>query len=351
MELYILNKDFEIVGMIDDYISVEWARRYYEPGDFVIKIPATIEMVSLLKSRYFIAREDDDMICQIEKREIITDEDSGNTLTISGRSIEKLLAQRIIWQQSNSQAGETAEEFVRRLVKENVVEPCDEKRKIPGMKLGELKGFHETIEKQITGDNLLTAVTEICKTYGYGFRVTMDESGDLVFEVYKGVDRSYTQEENPYVIFSQDFENISNTSYEYDESTYTNVALVGGEGEGSARKYQTVGDAAGMDRYEMFVDARDISSNEGEIQAEAYNELLKEKGREQIAENTYTENYEGELETGKTYRYKIDYDVGDIVQAENELGISAAPRITEVIESHNGNGHKIVPTFEGWEVQ
>lgn len=41
------------------------------------------------------------------------------------------------------------------------------------------------------------------------------------------------------------------------------VTLVGGEGEGAGRRYTTVGGGSGLNRRELFTDARDISSNVG----------------------------------------------------------------------------------------
>lgn len=350
MQLFILNNEFEIIDIIDSFSSVEWVKRYYETGDFVLNTMATVENIQTLAKRHYISREDDEMICQIEKINIKTSSEDGNEITVSGRSIEKILAQRIVWNQTNSKAGETAETFVRRLVDENAINPSDKRRKLPKLKLGTLKGYTETIDKQITGDNLLKAVMEICKTYEYGFKITMDEEGYLVFDLYKGEDRSYKQDKNPFVIFSNDFDNIANTEYEYDETNITNVALVGGEGEGKQRKYQVTGEGEGLERYEIFVDAKDISSNEGEIGLADYNKLLVERGKEKIAENSFVESYEGEVENTNTYIYKKDYELGDVIQTENEFGMSATPRILEIIESENENGHRIVPTFGTWEV-
>lgn len=45
-----------------------------------------------------------------------------------------------------------------------------------------------------------------------------------------------------------------------------------------------------------------------------------------------------------------DYFLGDVVQVINEYGISAAPRIVEIIESEDENGKSTVPTFSTWEV-
>lgn len=350
MKLFVLNKNFEIVGVMDSYYSIEWVRRYYNTGDFVLKTIANSETVELLKEDNYIVREDDEMIVQIEKKNISTNSESGNDITVSGRSVEKVLGQRIIWTQTNSRAGETAEAFIRRLVEENAINTAEPERKIPNLKLGELKGFQEKIDKQITGDNLLTAVTEICQAYEYGFKIIMNTEGNLEFELYKGTDRSYKQNENPYVIFSDSFDNIINTTYEYDKENFANVALVGGEGEGKERKYQTIGAGSGYGRYEIFVDAKDLSTNDGEITLSDYNKMLQERGKEKISEKALTESYEGELETTKTYIYKEDYNVGDIVQVENEFEIRANPRIIEMIESHNENGYKAVPTFGTWEV-
>ena len=349
MELYILNTNFEIIDFIDTYKSIEWVKRYYDTGDFVLDTVADLKTVKSLQRRNFIVREDDERIMMIEKVTISTSAENGNTINVSGRSIEAILGRRIVWKQTNSKSSETAEAFIRRLIDENCINPSDTKRKIPKLKLGTLNDFTEKIEKQVTGDNLLTVVIEICQAYGYGFKITMDSEGNLVFDLYKGTDRSYNQQENPYVIFSRDFDNISNTEHEYDETSMCNVALVGGEGEGTDRRYQSIGDYEGFERYELFVDAKDISSNNGEIDAAAYNNLLIERGNEKIAESAMTESYAGEVENTNTYVYKVDYDLGDIVQIVEEYG-EATPRIIEIIESDNENGYRIVPTYGTWEV-
>ncbi len=351
MELYILNRKFEIIGIIDSYNSVEWVRRYNETGDFILTTiaetgteaePGTIEM---LKEGNFIAREDDVMIVEIEKKIITTTKEKGDKITVSGRSIEKILGQRIIWSQTNTKSNETVEDFLGRLIDENAINPTNKKRKIPYLKLAKKKGFANTIEKQITGENLLKAIEEICKTYNYGFRVIMNEDGFLEFELYEGIDKSYEQNVNSYVVFSDEFDNLAKTEYEYDKEDFANAALIGGEGEGSARKYQTIGESEGLERYELFVDAKDISSNNKEVADTEYNKMLLQKGNEKIKEKAIIETFEGETETTNMYKYKEDYDVGDIVQVENKYKMSANARITEIIESDNENGYKIVPTF------
>lgn len=350
MEFYVLNRDFEIIKFIDSFISLIWVKRYFDTGEFVLNINADIKNIRALQKKHYLVREDDEQICIIEKIKINSSVSESSNITVSGRSIESILSRRIIWNQTNAKTNETVEAFIRRLVTENCISPADPKRKIDKLILGKLKGFTEKISIQKTGDNILTAIIEICKTYSYGFKITMNEEGYLVFDLYKGIDRSYQQNENSYVVFSSEYDNLLNTEYEYDESNIANVALIGGEGEGVDRKYQSIGNYEGLDRYELFVDSKDISSNEGKISESEYNALLIERGEEKIAEHMLTESFTGQTENTKTYLYNKDYFLGDIVQIEDNYDLSASPRIIEIIENEDEKGYKIVPTYATWEV-
>lgn len=350
MNLFILNPQYEKVAYFDSYKSLEWAERYNESGDFVFSIAATPETTETIKKRMILQREDTGRICIIESIDINLTQGE-NILTAKGRGAESVLARRVIWTQTVSNSSETAEDFIRRLITENAINPTIIERKIPELILGERQGFTDVISMQITGDNLLTAISNICKIYNYGFRIILNTQNKLEFQLYKGVDRSYNQSALPYVVFSDTFDNLMETEYQTNETNYKNVALIGGEGEGTARRYQTIGEAAGLDRYELFVDAKDISSNEGEIVEADYNKLLQERGKEKLSECETVEEYSGLIDTVNTYVYRQDYNLGDVVQIENQIGIRATPRITEVLESQNENGYKIVPTFGDWRAE
>lgn len=348
MQFNILNKNLELVGVMDCFKSAIWAPRYYDVGDFELYVSASSESLELLQMDYYVTREDDEMVCIIEKPNIVTDDDGGKFLICTGRSIQNLLSRRIVWQQTNLNG--TVEDCIRRLINENVITPEISDRRIPGFILGPVQGFTERMEMQVTGDNLLEVVTKLCKTYGYGFKITLDEKRQFVFQLYKGTDRSYNQTENPYVIFSPDFDNLLTVDYSADKSNYKNVALVAGEGEGTARKTAIVGDASGIRRYEYFVDARDLSTNNGEISEDTYNVQLTERGIENLSTLGIQELFSGSIAPDVNYAYKQDYNLGDVVQIENEFGISAAPRIIEIIECEDDNGYSLTPTFDSQEV-
>lgn len=347
MDLYILNKDRELIDIIDNAESVIWTNRYNTPGDFEIYIRVTHRVIESLAIGNFVTRVDDDMVGIIEKIELTTDVENGDYFTVTGRDAKSLLGRRVIWHQTILSG--TVEDGIRKLINENVISPTKETRKISNFILGGKLNLTATISQQFTGDNLLDAISSICEAFNLGFKVTL-ENNNFVFKLYAGTDRTENQTAVPWIVFSSDFDNIANTTYSYDDTNYKNVALVAGEGEGLARKMQAVGDSSGLNRYEIFVDARDLSTNDGEISSADYTAQLIQRGNEGLAETAVVETFEGEIITNYTYTYKTDYFLGDLVTVKNEYGITGDVRIVEIIESEDAQGYKIVPTFDNWKV-
>lgn len=343
MEFYIYDESRQLINVIDYFTSAIWTPRYYDVGDFELQISASKEVFALMKEDYYIARLDDDMVGIIEHSKLMTDEENGDFLLITGRDAKSILGRRIVWTQTNLSG--TVEDCIRQLITENVISPTDSNRAIPNFILGEHKGFTETMKMQVTGDNLLEIVTKICQIYGYGFSVTLVD-GTFVFNLYKGTDRSLDQVINPHVEFSPDLDNVITVEYEVDCTDIKNVALIAGEGEGTDRKTVSIGTTSGMARRELYVDARDMSTNGGEIDDNTYLEMLAGRGDEKLAEYYGIAIFAGQVEPAVNYEYKKDYFLGDKIQITNEYGVTASTRIIEIIECEDANGYSMTPTFE-----
>ena len=286
----------------------------------------------------------------IEKIRIASDSENGNHITVTGRSLESILDRRIVWGQKtitgNLQNG------IRTLLNENVISPADSTRRISNFifeastdpAITSLK-----IDAQYTGDNLYDVINKICSERSIGFKVTLNNNKQFVFKLYAGTDRSYDQSANPYVVFSPKFENIINSNYVESKSALKTVTLVGGEGEGSARKYTTVGGGSGLNRRELFTDARDISSDVGDgvvLSDAEYTAQLQQRGKEKLAENTDVTSFEGQVETTVMFRYGEDFFNGDVVQIANEYGHETKARIVEIVMSEDEDGNSVYPTFK-----
>ncbi len=442
------------VGIVENPTSAIWTRRYQQPSDFELYMPATAEMLALLADDCYITREDAPEVMLIEHVEIMTDAENGNFLLVSGRGAECLTDRRIVWPQiAVSGPVDTA---IYRLMMDNAINPTNPARALPvGMRApvlakipvawemgtistgngaegdsatrcrmpGPIKignglhiavpeemrihlyyynaagayigysGWHSVtgytitpstftgaesvriivsyedsapitteaaanvtvhygISAQYTGTGLLETIQEIAKAYGLGFQVVTEDYNIIspIFEIINGTNRSENQTENDPVIFAPEFENLLSSNYVLDTTKYKNVAIVAGEGEGKNRKTATLGNASGLARREMFVDARDLSSNEGEISEADYTAQLVGRAAEKIAEHQLTESFDGEMDTGNTYILDADYTLGDIVTIENEYGIRKNVRISAIMETWDASGYTAIPTFENVEV-
>jgi hypothetical protein len=334
MDIYFRNQAFEVLALVDCAKTVIWTKKYWDNGDFLIIMPAGKYVPAMGD---YVTRADDDRVGVVSQIEF-----AGHDIRASGRFFGDVLGQRVVWSQTIL-SGVTAENAVRTFITQNAVSPALAARKVPGLVLGPPAGFSDVIDIQRTGDNLLDVVRELCETYGYGFKVTRQGAG-FQFDVFKGTDRSTSQSQNPYVIFSDQFDNLLSSEYLVSREHYRNVALVAGEGEGEDRKTLAVGNASGLDRYELFVDARDLSTNSGEVPDAQYDEQLRQRGMNSLV--GVTRIFDSQIIPDVNNAYKRDYDIGDIVTVVNsDWEVSVDMRIIGVTENEDESGYCIIPTF------
>ena len=255
-DVYVLDANLEMIGVVDNYKSLIWNNRYNKIGDCELYVPASSEMLSLLQKNYYLARYDDEMVCQIKKIELDTDAESGNYLIITGYDVKRFLDQRVIW--STMSCNGNLETFIRDMVNLTLISPALGARQLlkPNgnnlLALGTAAGFTDVTTEQVTYKNVGEKIRDYCLEHNWGYRVVLD-NGQFWFQLYEGTDR--TDE----VIFSDNYENLATTKYVEDETKLGNVALVAGEGQGSERTRNVSGYEEGVDRYEIYVDAKDIS--------------------------------------------------------------------------------------------
>lgn len=349
MDLYIANTEFENIFVLDSYNSLIWTDRYNSYGDFEIYTNMNISLLEYLKQDYYIRRDGSEYVMIIEKILIKSDVEEGDKLTVSGRSLESILDRRIIWGQKTVTGN--LQDAIETLLNENIISPSKPERKIDNFIFEESTDeiiTSLTIDAQYVGDNLYDVIKKICEERSIGFKITLNDNNQFVFKLYSGVDRSYEQTDNPYVVFSPSFDNLLSTNYMESKSSYKNVSLVGGEGEGSARKFTAVGNSSGMDRRELFSDASSISSEQedGTTLSDAeYTYLLRQKGKEDLAENAVVVSMDGEAETQIMFKYGEDFYNGDIVQVIDAYGHDVRARVYEIVTSEDESGFSVYPTF------
>lgn len=334
MEVRIYGQNLFRIGQIENQTSLIWTRKFYEPGTFELHAPITEENLSLLRYKNIIGKkgsEEAGIIEDIEKEE----SNIKNEITVKGRFLSSYMDRRLIKRTVNfSGYIETA---MRQLYSGAVP--------IPLVELGNLNGFTEQAEFQVTMKNLLTYESKLSRAGAIGFRFRPDFTNHkIVFETYKGIDRTISQHNNNRVIFSEDYENLNNAIYKYNDQNLKTYAIVGGQGEGENRTYYELGSGQGYDLREVFVDAKDI--NPDGMTAEQYKAALLQRAQEALNEYIVSESLECETEAAVNFAYKEDYDLGDIVTVrKKKWGLYMNQRITELSEVYEHGGMTVVPTF------
>jgi hypothetical protein len=95
MDIYVLNKQFDEVAVIDAFVSVIWTTRYFTSGDFELYLQAEEGLLDVLQDGFYLVREADKAangimrnVMIIENREIVTDAENGDNLIITGRCLK-----------------------------------------------------------------------------------------------------------------------------------------------------------------------------------------------------------------------------------------------------------------------
>mgnify|MGYP001409749470 CR=1 FL=1 len=360
MELYIFNRNLELQGIIDTFISLIWTRRYHKTGGFSLYCPLNSDNLKLLQRENIIYKQGNEEAGYIETRKLTISEKGEELIEITGKLLTNYLDRRISWDRVNYN-GKT-EELMRKLVLENAIDPKDTSRKIDNLILGDLKGFTETIKYQNSFGNVLEQLENISNTSNLGYRNLLDiKNKKIIFDVYKGIDRTISNGTIAPCIFSRDFENILKQEFYDSLSDYKNTALIAGAGEGKDRKITSIEEGQGLDRHEVYVDARDIEDTkevktydeEGNeiiedvpMSDEEYIPLLIQRGKEKLAEREEITTFDSKVNTRGNNIYRKDYDLGDLVTVvDDKWRLRVDTRITEIEEVYEEGKVEINPTF------
>lgn len=348
MEPIVLDTDFRALKILDAYKALIWTERYDRAGDFEFYAPITSELISIMTPGRYLYLKESSKVMIIEAIELSSNSSRENEIKVSGRSLESILDRRIIWNQTSLDGYINGQ--IKKLINEAIISPSNTDRKINNFIFQDSTDSVITslrIESQYTGTNLYKVITSICEEAGIGFEITLNAANEFVFRLYNGKDRTHAQNTNAPVVFSSNFDNLLDSTYKSNAINYRTIALVAGEGEGEERRRVIVetDPQTGLERRELYVDARDVCQQEGASDAE-YEEQLTQRAKEKMVEYTWDTSIGGSIDTTIGAKFGTDFFLGDIVEVQNEYGIGFNCRVTELIRSMKTSGYYEYPTFE-----
>ena len=377
MRLEVFDFELNRLGLIEIYSSINYTLKFIDVGSFELKCAINEQNVKLIQKNRFLWIEDE--VCGIIQ--YISSSTDDGTITVKGKLAKEMLNWRWVYP-CFVKTGEPAA-LAENIVNIHCVNPSEPKRKMKGLVIGNagyvINKPHITYQK--TGDTVLTSVQNISTANNLGFEIYFNPRNvnPFKFVMLEGKDRTIGNKDgNKPVVFSRDFENIVSGSYEYNDDSFRNVALVAGEvtdgsnNENAARTFLVV-DQAGSEnvssfyRKELYVDARDLQSEYSEevttkddegnditetvqkkMTEQEYNATLSNRGFEKMGETLVEESYESQIRTDARtiYQFGKDYTYGDYVTViDKSLGIMLNVQITEMQIVYDANGYDYIPTF------
>lgn len=386
LPLRIMNRNFELLGEIDRYKSLQITRSWHGIGSLELHVNRYISGANLLQRGNIVyPHGSPHKAFIIRHREIELDQAGKVTENwfIRALPIKSLLGQRITYPPADAPQDAIeadAESVMLHYVANNVVNPADIKRKMESVRLSASLRRGPSVSWQSRYKNLAEELAEISTLSGLGWHVDIDvQAKQFVFTVAEGRDLTVNQSALPPAIFSPEFGTLRQLGYTESDINYRNTSIVAGQGEGTDRRVIETGESSGYDRYELFVDARDVSEETdaetpqprpvADIEAD-----LRNRGQQKLAEYESEVYLEGQIATPvkrydtkastsfptqfqpmETYTrklrrgslvYEVDYDLGDIVTLQNkEWGVTVDARITEMKEIYEAGNYRIEASF------
>ena len=331
MELYVYGNTRQLAGVVESFEYLRWVRRYSLCGSFELKAIATADNIALLMLGNLLWKSDDEEVGIIEHLEM--SQADKETITVSGRFATSFLARRIIWG-TETLSGDLSV-CVAQLVNNHLISPTDSNRQITGI-VYTSPALGVTVKTQVSYKNLLDTVTGLCDASDRGIKTVFDpSSGTLTVTLYVGMISQ--------AVFSREYENLTTQIYTQSAMDYANTALIGGEGDGVSRVLASISDMAGEARREVFVDAKDLRQEDF---GTGYPSVLMYRGQNKLSELSIARSFDAEVNPHGNMRYKVDFDLGQIVTVfSKKWGVTLLARITEIEESYDASGQTLNIVF------
>lgn len=364
MELYTLDSLLRRNTVVDQYESLIWTERFASTGDFELVIPSSTATRNLFGQGQLLAMNESNRVMQVESVADADDSEGRSLLTVTGPSLEDVLDDRgsrpadsvlvknadgtLQWEFKDTPTA-IARAIFKAICVDGNYSPYDV---IPFITTGNLypPDTLPEIDQSITYDvdiagSVLKAIEDLASKYGFGYRLTRNlDTSQLFFNIYTGSDRTTNQTNLPPVIFSPKLGNMTDTSYLTTSTGMKNTAVCIRPDGTTLIVYGNGADVnvSGFDRRVIMVDASGVDST---LKGDALDAAVAQKGMEALASARSMQGVDGSISQYSQYKYGIDYNLGDLVQQQNDDGITNNMKVTEQIFTCDENGERSYPTL------
>lgn len=365
----------------DKTSSKIWSERYASAGDFQFKTHRVDETLELLPEGSLIALRDSEEVMWVESNSI-ADSDKGPELTITGRSFETFLENRVALGPTYQKPWAMKRPYstlgaLMTYIWNSVVNPTsldvtidsvwahNNKNNIPNLRVSNSSTL---VEAQsiwwLQSGIVYTSVLDFLSLGTLGLRnirpvstnakiINVLSNGDinqvltanipqLRIDIYNGTDRTKNQSVVDKVIFNFDQGHMDSPSYLFSTKEYINHAVVQSS-IGISHTY--VGDddtRTGFDRRSTWIDG---GTKDAETPWSSFEVQQKRKGKVELNARRKTKLIDAVVNPFSPYIYGEDYFLGDKITVMGERGFNQTMMVSEYVRTEDKTGETGVPTL------
>jgi len=344
--------------------SLRWVERYRDPGEFEIVARLSSGLRTSLPEGSLISHLRTFDIMIVESHQITEEDDTDPLITITGRTLEVVLEERIIGQNwnwavppadLNASAYNLVAEYTwaqaEKMINDHirtgqVIMPGDAIPFILGAyDMGAAVGISEA--RTIKRGNVLERIKEVLEIEDLGIKVVRRHNFDLPYPdfptlllIHAGVDKRNS------VVFSTENGDIDAADYLWSIKKLKTSALV----TGKFVETMVHGPETGLERRVMLVDASDLDGSLETIPTggdlTAIRAQMAVRGAQALTAQKQVALSRIDMSDVPTHQYRVDYNIGDIVSIDGSYGPVASMRVVEYAEIEDENGVSAQPTLE-----
>jgi len=376
-DLFILDPtNFMRIAVLDDYVSLVWAERFAEIGDFTLTVNFTKTYQTLLKNGVMLSLGPNDYVDDgyaaltgveevmiIEKTEVKDDDGGGTLLILTGRSLLSVLEKRVTGpaltpsgSAYDNGAATTADAVAIQLVTDScgATSPLSSNDVIPNLNFGQKGTTMYVVDLTIKVGQLYEKIKELADAYDFGFALRIKRVPDsfssngisnfnVWFTTRLGTNRSIqpnplTIDREP-VLFSADLGTIDQLDEISSITEYYNAAYVYGKDKAVIVE-DSEGPFTGWARKVLYVDASDLTGTTTSV-----TDKLTNRGLIALKKQKVTNAIDGVVPDDSVYKLGVHYYLGDYVQVRSRTGTKYVMQVMEYVRSFDANGSRGYPTL------
>lgn len=243
--------------LIEDYKSVIWNEKYADFGNFELIIAPNHPLALDLVPGTMVASTESQRLVLIRKIERTTDPDGSTLLKITGRTMESLLGDRVIFQGFEPEPltyrgplGDIIKSLAARALGSNAYANAD---RISNIRVLNNTTDNESMSVEVKTGSFLEILKNLCAIKRFGFIFRPNSDGGYTFTIEQMTIRRNIK-------FSTLDGTLRSPRYVIDESEYKNVAYITSKDHAALQivSRNVALNISGFDRRVLYVEASDV---------------------------------------------------------------------------------------------